>query len=584
MELLLAAPGLNVNLASVRGTTPLCIAAHTGREEVVRLLLNVPNIRVNARKKTGTTALFAAAQDNHANIVGLLTRHGADVNLTFGGNNTSPLAFAAGYGYTDVVRHLLQSPGVQINQITTNEATPLGIASLHGHKDIVKLLLRNGADPNIVSVIGIGPLHVACLEGHTAIVQMLLHAGADSETRVVEVSATTYTPYDLAQLVGQREIMSVLAAHRRRTRDDPARLESLSPRLRPAEPAPAKAGGQAPQEEPERIPASAGPVPATLPAGRPGKDTAATDELETEGGGETAPVDRAKAGAAAQSSPLAQARDGLIQEVLRKLEQDTLEPLEGIRILEDVRDTDSLDDMCGIYNRLAGIERQRERTRRRGRRREVMPMAPGPAPAQAGAPLFALGGREDLDADTVEDEIKGHLGQAYHRFVGQAVNDMEFGRGKRTSRYRGLWHASAGVAGVGSCSVFYYTDADARVITDSGDRSSCGAGGVPAGVCGGGIRQGGADTVHCLARISHQLMRSLRPSMGATLRAAIAVQIGYPDDLSLRPSMGATLRACTNLPGANLNSRAMRDWPRRGKVQDVLCKSAILPICHRINW
>ena len=37
---------------------------------------------------------------------------------------------------------------------------------------------------------------------------------------------------------------------------------------------------------------------------------------------------------------------------------------------------------------------------------------------------------------------------------------------------------------------------------------------------------------------------SLRPSLGATLRAAVAVQIVYPDDLSLNQ---------TNLPGADLD-------------------------------
>ena len=39
---------------------------------------------------------------------------------------------------------------------------------------------------------------------------------------------------------------------------------------------------------------------------------------------------------------------------------------------------------------------------------------------------------------------------------------------------------------------------------------------------------------------------SLRPSLGATQRAAVAVQIVYPDDLSLNQ---------TNLPGADLDDR-----------------------------
>ena len=85
-------------------------------------------------------------------------------------------------------------------------------------------------------------------------------------------------------------------------------------------------------------------------------------------------------------------------------------------------------------------------------------VAPGPGPAEAQAPVFALGERTGLDADGVEGEIKRHLDQQYQRFVSQAVNDMEFGRGKRTTGYPGLWHVSAGVPGVGSCSVFYHAD------------------------------------------------------------------------------------------------------------------------------
>ncbi len=32
-----------------------------------------------------------------------------------------------------------------------------------------------------------------------------------------------------------------------------------------------------------------------------------------------------------------------------------------------------------------------------------------------------------------------------------------------------------------------------------------------------------------------------------------------------------------------LNSRATRDWPQRGKVQDVLCKSSVLTICYKVK-
>ena len=41
---------------------------------------------------------------------------------------------------------------------------------------------------------------------------------------------------------------------------------------------------------------------------------------------------------------------------------------------------------------------------------------------------------------------------------------MECGRGKPTAGYPGLLHASAGIAGVGSCSVFFYTEAEQNLI------------------------------------------------------------------------------------------------------------------------
>ena len=54
-------------------------------------------------------------------------------------------------------------------------------------------------------------------------------------------------------------------------------------------------------------------------------------------------------------------------------------------------------------------------------------------------------------------------------------------------------------------------------------------------------------------------MRSLRPSLGAPLRAAVAVQIVCPDDLSLNQ---------TNLPGADLDVRRAPAGgaPRMGRI------------------
>ena len=234
---------------------------------------------------------------------------------------------------------------------------------------VVKLLIRKGADPNIVNFEGIAPLHVACLRGHSTIAQMLLHAGADTDTA------------------------------------PPTALSEPSS------------------------------------SARPDKQPRATETR----------------------SPLEAAKDELVREILRKLDQHNLESLEGIRLMVEVRATDIIDSLCGLYNRLAGIERQKERARRRKVRHKPPSIGVKAMPPDT-VPTFAPGQKLNLSAEAVEGEIKRHLPQAHHRFVSQAVNDMEFGRGKSTTGYPGMWSASAGISAVGSCSVFFYADEETQVI------------------------------------------------------------------------------------------------------------------------
>ena len=466
VRLLLAAPGINVKLAEMAGAAPLCIAAQMGQEDVVELLLDVPTVRIDARKADGATALFGAAQNNFPRIVELLIKRGADVNLTLK-SGTAALGVAAHRGHVEVVRVLLRAPAIEVNHTTKSVMTALAIACAKGHQDVLALLLEKGADPNITFDSGIAPLHLACLRGHIDIVEILLDAGADMDGETAMITADevddSYAPYGIAELMGHREIMTLLKQHRQARA---VQVETLSP-----------------EDEPGRSSLSTAlPEPASLPATTPVTQAeharltpSVAAEIRATGGLE--PADRALPSAspgptvpgsgpapAEPPTPLALGKQELVQEILRKLEQDNLEPLEGIRLLAEVRASASIDGLCGIYNRLAGIERRSERARRRGGRRRELAVRVEAQPSAGGAPRYVLGEKADLDADAVEDEIKGHLGQAYHRFVSQAVNDMEFGRGKSTSGYPGLLHASAGIPGVRSCSVFYYTGAEQNLI------------------------------------------------------------------------------------------------------------------------
>ena len=448
MELLSAVNGINVNLAGADGTIALSYAAQRGQEKVVMRLLEVPDINVDARKDDGATPLFCAAQKGFRGVVELLIKRGADVNQPLY-DGTPLLCVLVDTRNVEMIRFLLQAPGIQVNQTTRDLSTALAIASQRGHKEIVRLLLRKKADPNIALEIGTTPLHLACLFGHPPIVEMLLHAKADIDAEVAidaeEMGIEEIIkckPYDLAQLTGNRGIISLLERFRREKTGQSVQIEKLSLADQPGRTFPPASAIASDSQDNDGMQSPV--VAQTIVSPRPLSQTLPDSPPQ----------------ATITKSPLDMAKGELIQEVLRKLEQHNLGPLEGIRLLQSVNVAADIDVLCSLYNRLAGIERVKERTRRRRpvRGRALV------AGAEAAPPRFTSGDKLNLDAGAVEGEIKAHLAPAYHRFVSQAVNDMEFGRGKATKGYPDLLHASAGISGVGSCSVFFYIDTRQNLI------------------------------------------------------------------------------------------------------------------------
>ena len=477
-------------------TTPLTVAAYCGRKEMVELLLSFADIKLNLRQRDGSTALFGAVQKNCPEIVELLTGKGADVNLPLS-DGTTPLCVAAFEGYTKVVEHLLQVPGVNINQAGADRSTPLYYACHQGHRKIVGLLLNNGADPDMAALSGMVPLHIACTEGDTEIVELLLNGKADpniadetgmaaihiacvtGHTEILEMLLDSgadmeltakdgYAPYRVASIAGQQDVMSLLEARSRHPAGQAAQLESLPPAY--------YMQGQAlevraEQATPPTISTALLPAEAT-------KDSVSTSET-VQGGGAGAGVETdgkaqavSKSGGSSQTAPgsqpgvtetrslLEQAKLEFRQDILMRLKDERVDPLDGIRLLEAVNMVADLDALCAIYNRLAGIERKKLRGRNKPLWRKFAVIRGEAKPNEIAG--YILGDKAKLDAEAVEAEIRKYLAPVHHKFVSQAVNDMEFGRGKPTRGYPGMLHASAGIAGVGSCSVFYVPDAASR--------------------------------------------------------------------------------------------------------------------------
>ena len=460
VKLFLAASGINPNLGTLtRKTTPLIIASFKGLEAVVRTLLTARNIKIDLRQIDGATALFASIQNNNPRILEVLVSSGADVNLGLI-DGTTPLTRAAHDGSVEILKRLLQAPGILVDKQTTKHVTAIFYAVQQGQFEAARLLLEHGADPELAEENGVTPLHIACLHGRLEIVELLLNAGVDMERE----AAGGYTGYETARLAGHQGIMRLIE-DRRRDRDiRQGRIEELAPGLQPqeqslqdrpgetarlspveTEPATQRVPEREPENEPESRPAPPDPGQAGAASARPPEETP------------DSPPPAMK-----PQSPLGQAKTEFISAVLEKLREDWLDPLDGIRVLEQVNTVSDLDGLCAIFNRLAGIERKKYRAGRRPLWRKVPAVEAEGAGAEAGGLAagagphgFELGEKRGLDAEAVEAEVRHHLEQRYHRFVSQAVNDMEFGRGKQTSGYPGVLHASAGIPGVGSCSVFF---------------------------------------------------------------------------------------------------------------------------------
>ena len=449
VRLLLATRGINPNLGMLgEKTTPLIIAAYKGHEEVVKILLTASSVRINLRQADGSTALFAATQANFPGIVEALARRGADVNLTLF-DGTPPLCLAAFKSNIEVLKRLLQAPGVQVDQLSQSQVTALFYAAEQGHKQVVELLLENGADPDIADKNQVGSLHIACLHGQTEIVELLLNAGADMELKAEQ----EYTCYEIAKIRGHQEIMRLIEERRPDGEARQAHIEELSLQDQPEQTGPLSQAVTVPAAQPA-------PLPESGVGSKPGPVGTEQGDAASAASPDTAPDSPPPA--PIPQSPLERAKTESIGTVLDKLRNDWLDPLDGIRLLEQVNTVADLDGLCTIFNRLAGIERKKFRSGRRPLWRRVQ--AAGALPADVGPDGFALGEKQGLDAEAVENEIKRRLDQGCHRFVSSAVNDMEFGRGKLTSGYPGLLHVSAGVPGAGSCTIFFYPQDEGKQI------------------------------------------------------------------------------------------------------------------------
>lgn len=116
--------------------------------------------------------LLLAAHNDRAEVVELLLAAGADVNLA-NPNQVVPIAMASKKGLGRIVSRLV-SAGAEVNVPRLSDGvTPLHRAAMRGHLEVVELLLEANADPQAVTAAGSTPLELATRYGNADIVDLL---------------------------------------------------------------------------------------------------------------------------------------------------------------------------------------------------------------------------------------------------------------------------------------------------------------------------------------------------------------------------------------------------------------------------
>ena len=183
---------------------PLHFGAAIGDIELVKRGLNSGALVDSKEGTKGSTPLMFAAQFGYEDIVRLLVDKGADVNAK---NNSSltPLMSAAYGGQIENVRFLVEK-GADVNAKNNDSWTPLVCAAWRGDEEIIRFLVEKGADVNAKYESPRSPLTFAALKGQKEIVRFLVEMGADVNIK----HKHSETPLMYAAHYGQEEIVRFL--------------------------------------------------------------------------------------------------------------------------------------------------------------------------------------------------------------------------------------------------------------------------------------------------------------------------------------------------------------------------------------
>lgn len=141
--------GFDVNVLDAHGQSALYVALREKSHDTVEVLLKAPGLQVEAANGVGETPLMMAALRGQAQVMARLIAMGAKVNR----EGWSPLHYAASGGDLAAI-DLLLSQGAVLDARAPNGNTPLMMGAGYGSIDGTRELLRWGANPCLVNTAG----------------------------------------------------------------------------------------------------------------------------------------------------------------------------------------------------------------------------------------------------------------------------------------------------------------------------------------------------------------------------------------------------------------------------------------------
>ena len=193
------------NITIFRGLSPLHLACNYDSLEFVKKMLEIPGIEVDLVTSEGMTPMHECVIFGSTEIVRLLNSHGADVNHRDYYGRT-PISIAASWAELGTVEALYEL-GADVNIPDHEGATPVYMAASYGHFEMVKRLHEMGADLDAVFIPAEDTaLMLATVGGYELIVEYLVNAGVNRDA----VDIDGMSALDYARLYGLEDIVDIL--------------------------------------------------------------------------------------------------------------------------------------------------------------------------------------------------------------------------------------------------------------------------------------------------------------------------------------------------------------------------------------